>query len=204
MSDFGSAKSDRALRIRRAFFDRIHRMSTPFRMVTALLVVGACALTLPSIGTAQDRGDGDVDWHAARTTPPEEWSEELKAQIIAAGLDIEATAERIRLGQQAAREREQSQQEPSELDRIGREIREAVERGELTREEGRARYEAARERLGSTDQGDDNRMRAFQGDVIAKAMAKPPEEWSEELKAAIERAGWKLEEFTEGIHARQT
>ena len=89
MSDFGSTKSDRALRIRRAFFDRIHRMSTPFRMVTALLVVGACALTLPSIGTAQDRGDGDVDWHAARTTPPEEWSEELKAQIIAAGLDVE-------------------------------------------------------------------------------------------------------------------
>jgi hypothetical protein len=34
-------------------------------------------------------------------------------------------------------------------------------------------------------------------------MAADPDEWSDELKAAIVRAGWDLDEFTEGISQRQ-
>ena len=37
----------------------------------------------------------------------------------------------------------------------------------------------------------------------ARAMAAAPEEWSDELKAAIVRAGWDLDDFTEGIRQRQ-
>ena len=34
-------------------------------------------------------------------------------------------------------------------------------------------------------------------------MAMDPDEWPEELQAAIVRAGWNLEEFSEGIRQRQ-
>lgn len=34
-------------------------------------------------------------------------------------------------------------------------------------------------------------------------MATDPDEWSDEMKEAIARAGWDLEEFTEGIRKRQ-
>ena len=34
-------------------------------------------------------------------------------------------------------------------------------------------------------------------------MATAPENWSDELKAAIVCAGWDLEEFTEGVLQRQ-
>ena len=39
--------------------------------------------------------------------------------------------------------------------------------------------------------------------VAERAMAIPPEEWNDRLKAAIVRAGWDLDEFTEGIRQRQ-
>ncbi len=48
-----------------------------------------------------------------------------------------------------------------------------------------------------------DRLRDFQRGVIEWAMAEAPDEWSDELKAAIERAGWDLQEFTEGVRQRQ-
>ena len=39
--------------------------------------------------------------------------------------------------------------------------------------------------------------------VAERAMAIPPEEWNDRLKAAIVQAGWDLDEFTEGIRQRQ-
>ena len=79
----------------------------------------------------------------------------------------------------------------------------AVEAGELTPEEGRERYEAARQALGERGEGGDDQLREFQRSVIERAMAEAPEEWSDEMKAAIVRAGWDLDEFTEGIRQRQ-
>lgn len=49
----------------------------------------------------EGRDDG-VDWAAAKATSPEEWSDELKAQIVAAGHDLEEVAEKFRQRQQAA------------------------------------------------------------------------------------------------------
>ena len=48
-----------------------------------------------------------------------------------------------------------------------------------------------------------DRLRDFRRGVIERAMAEAPGEWSDELKAAIKRAGWDLQEFSEGIRQRQ-
>ena len=146
-----------------------------------------------------ERDDG-VDWAAVRSTPPEEWSEELKAQIVAAGHDVEAMAERVRQGQAAAT----PDAATPGLDDLGRRIRAAVAAGEMTPEQGRARYQAARESLADEGGGDGiDRLREFRRAVAERAMGMPPEEWSDGLKAAIVRAGWDLDEFTEGIRRRQ-
>ena len=61
---------------------------------------------------------------------------------------------------------------------------------------------AAEERDGrSADE--DEALREFQRGVAERAMAIPPEEWNDRLKAAIVQAGWDLDEFTEGIRQRQ-
>lgn len=60
--------------------------------------------------------------------------------------------------------------------------------------------EAARQAAG---EGGGDRLREFQRGVVARAMVTVPEEWSDELKAAIVRAGWDLGEFTEGVIQRQ-
>ena len=46
-------------------------------------------------------------------------------------------------------------------------------------------------------------LREFQRGVADRAMAIPPEDWNDRLKAAIVRAGWDVAEFTEGIRLRQ-
>ena len=46
-------------------------------------------------------------------------------------------------------------------------------------------------------------LREFQRAVATRAMAIPPEKWNDKLKAAIVKAGWDLDEFTEGIRQRQ-
>ncbi len=159
MNVFAAAESHLSRRIRRTLAGGARRMGTGSRVIAAVLLCGVCAVTLPSTGIAQDRDSG-VDWETVRTTAPETWSDELKEQIVAAGYEVEAIAERVRLGQQE--------------------------------EAGRTERDA-----------DDDRLREFQEGVIAKAMVTSPEDWSDELKAAIVRAGWDPDEFAEGIRARQ-
>ena len=152
--------------------------------------------------SAEPQRDDGVDWEAVKTTSPEDWSDELKAQIVAAGYDVGAIAERVRLGQQK-RDEDPDRGVAAELDAIGRRIRMAVANGDMTAEEGRKKWQAARERLAAGDADDDDRLREFQRGVAARAMAAPPEEWTDELKAAILRARWDLDDFTEGIRQRQ-
>ena len=269
MNVVAATESDLALRIRRTLNGGVPLMVMLNRVLSVVLLLGMAALTLPSAGIAQTRGDGEsrteskdeVDWEVVRSTAPEAWSAELKAQIVAAGYDPEVIAERVRQRQTtAARDKEDIR-----LEEIGRKIRAAIERGELTPEEGRAKDEAARQRAAGGDgdkaheervwraamatdpdqwsaqlqaailelkpgstieeiaagirqrqaheagertrgegrEKNDGRLREFQQGVIARAMAMDPDEWPEALQAAIVRAGWNVEEFTEGIRQRQ-
>ena len=89
-----------------------------------------------------------------------------------------------------------------DLDGLWRRLEAAVERGELTAEEARERYAAALDKA-DVEEDDDAKLREFRKAVVQRAMALPPEEWSDELKKAILRAGWDLAEFTEGVRLRQ-
>ena len=145
-----------------------------------------------------DRSTEERVWRAAMATDPDEWSERLKAAILelAPGHTLEEIAEGIRQRRAAAHE------SGSDLEAVGQRIRAAVERGDLTAEEGRGRMAAARRQAAGTE-GDNDRLREFQREVAEKAMAAKPEDWSDELKAQIARAGWDLEEFTTGIRQRR-
>jgi len=74
------------------------------------------------------------------------------------------------------------------------------------------RVSGATKLIGETRRGaqaDDGRrdeeetLREFQRGVAERAMAIPPEDWDDGLKAAIVRAGWDLNEFAGGIRERQ-
>ena len=209
--------SDLGTRIRRAIHGGAGPMGTLSRGIAAVLICGLGAITLPSAVDAQRTRDADetkecredgVDWEVVKTTSPEDWSDALKGQIAAAGHDVEAIAERVRQGQTRQEDGPEDRGRDTaaldgtvpDLADIERRIQAAIENGDLTREEGRARMEAARRAAGDRD-GD--RMNAFRQDVIAKAMAVAPEEWSDALKAAIVRAGWDVDEFAEGVRRRQ-
>ena len=147
-------------------------------------------------------------WHAAMATDPSEWSEELKAMILELKPDstIEEIAEGIRQRQARMREKEG---ETVDFDALNRKIQTAVDAGQLTPEEGRRKLEAMRRAMATGGRGDrgnkadTDRIRAYREGIVARAMAEAPEQWSDELKAHIERAGWDLEKFTEGIRQRQ-
>ena len=147
-------------------------------------------------------------WHAAMATDPSEWSEELKAMILELKPDstIEEIAEGIRQRQARMREKEG---ETVDFDALTRKIQTAVDAGELTPEEGRRKLEAMRRAMATGGRGDrggkgdTDRLREYREGIVARAMAEAPEQWSDELKAHIERAGWDLEKFTEGIRQRQ-
>ncbi|NKB72870.1 MAG: M48 family metalloprotease [Candidatus Latescibacteria bacterium] len=333
-----AAESDLALRIHRTLGGRTRRMGARARLLAAVALCALAAVTLPSSGVAQDRDS--VDWETVKTTPPEEWTQELKDQITAAGYDIDTIAKRVRLGQEKQQQQGEKEAEARiwraamatdpdewsdelkarilelkpdstieeiaagirqrqehgldkenkikiELEEFGRRIRAAVAAGEITEEEAREKWaaverrlaavqaeggakleeiarrtraavaageiteEEAREKLeslrrrqagernGGSDleelgrrlraaiqngdmtpeegrrimtearqrqsqsEGGDDPLAEFKRGVIARAMAAPPEEWSDELQAAIQRAGWDLAEFTEGIRQRQ-
>ena len=248
-------------------------MDTRSHVLAGILFFALATVILPGAGIAQTRDDG-VDWDTARTTAPEEWSQELKDQIAAAGYDVEAIGRKIREAVErgditpeegrekwAAVQRRAAEKQDKgviDLDAIGLKIRDLVAKGEMTAEQGREKMEAARRRAAGdehkqraeriwraamatdpdewseelkaailelkpdstieeiaegirirqalagskrTEGGD--RLRDFRRGVIERAMAQAPEEWSDELKAAVKRAGWDLEEFIEGVRQRQ-
>ena len=155
----------------------------------------------------------------AMALPPEEWSDELKRAILRAGWDLAEFTEGVRLRQQKAQDGDAQRGERAstnvedddkgedrkkswDLDGIWRRLEAAVERGELTAEEARERYAAALDKA-DVEEDDDAKLREFRKAVVERAMSLPPEEWSDELKRAIQRAGWNLDEFTEGVRLRQ-
>tara|TARA_B100000809_G_C14894268_1_gene443822 strand:+ start:147 stop:704 length:558 start_codon:yes stop_codon:yes gene_type:complete len=121
----------------------------------------------------------------AMATAPEEWSDELKGLIERAGWDLHEFTKGVRMRQQLAA--------------VGREIRAAVERGEITAEQGRERMEVAHRDL----QTRNRKLREFQQGVVERAMATSPEEWSDELKALIVRAGWDPGAVAERVRRAQ-
>jgi len=257
MNVFAAAESDLALRIRRTLHGGASRMGTCSRVLAGLMLFALAAVTLPSAGIAQTgervAGEGDRETH--------------DMDLDAIGLNIREAIERgditpeegrkkwAEVQRQAAQKRDEG---ALDLDAIGLKIREAVANGDITAEEGRERMEAARRRAAggegkqraervwraamATDPDewseelkaailelkpnstiaeiaegirqrqalveskrdeDGDRLRDFRRGVIERAMAAAPEEWSDELKAAIKRAGWDLQEFTEGVRQRQ-
>ena len=86
-----------------------------------------------------------------------------------------------------------------------REIEAAVDSGAITQEEGRRLIGETRRGAPADDgrRDEEEALREFQRGVADRAMAIPPEDWDDRLKAAIVRAGWDVAEFTEGIRLRQ-
>jgi beta-lactamase regulating signal transducer with metallopeptidase domain/polyhydroxyalkanoate synthesis regulator phasin len=198
MNVFAAVESDLALRIRRALAGRARRMSTRSRVLTALLICGVCAVALPSTGIAGG-DDHDFDWSAVKSTPPEEWSEDLKEQIL------QAVADRMRRGEEKTRIRAEDKREdgvdwkavqstpPEEWsqdlkDQIvaaGHDLRAIAQRVRLGQEK-----EATRE---SEPDGID-------WDAVKSS---PPEEWSDDLKARIlQFVGQKLGGPRQGVETR--
>jgi polyhydroxyalkanoate synthesis regulator phasin len=206
MNAFAAAESDLALRNPRAPNGGGRRISTFSRVLAAIVLCGAFAVTLPSSGIADTRGGGEdadtrtrdgltddteaqtpddgVDWRAIRTTPPEEWSEELKAQLISAGYDIDRIAASVRKGQANAvwREAMSTPQEEWSDELIAKMI-------EL-------KPDATIEEIA---EGIHGRL------AWSEAIATDPDEWSEELKAQLLelKPDASLEEIAEGIRKRQ-
>ena len=150
-----------------------------WRVVLALLLGAACAMAWP--GAVMADGDDGIDWEMVCNTDSREWPSELHAQLIAAGYSPEAVVARVRQGldpqgegpvegdgagpspEEAAGRRDVAREEAREggeaaasLEAIAARIRAAVQRGDLTPEEGRARMAAARERLASNAEGGSN------------------------------------------------
>jgi len=151
------------------------------------------------LGLKQDQDREETTWREAMATDPDEWSEELKARILELkpGSAIEEIAEAIRQRQRTVRHGK------TDLEEIGRKLRAAVQAGEMTPEEAREKMQALRRRLAAAGEGSDDELEQLKKGIIERAMAQDPEEWNDEMKAAIVRVGWDLDEFTEAIRQRQ-
>ncbi len=223
MNAFAAAESDLALRIRRSLGGGARRMGTRARVLAAVLLGPLMVVTLPSYGSedtslgdnramaeAATESDQDGAWREALATDPDEWSVELKARLLTLepdntieelkarllALEPDNTIEELkaRLPQRRLRGEAMAmatyhlaQGPPLALksDTTIEEIAEAVRK----RQEGG--IPASAEAL----------IRAAV--VVVRAMATPPDEWTEDLNADIERAGWDLDEFSEEIRSRR-
>ena len=156
------------------------------------------------LGRKQDKEE--MTWREAMATDPDEWSEELKARILELkpGSSIDEISEAIRLRQQALRDGDSGGGDRERRVRaLQLKIRQAVAAGEMTPEEAREKMEAIRQRLAAAGEGSDDRLEQLKKGIIDRAMALDPAQWNDELKTAVVRVGWDLDEFTEGIRLRQ-
>ncbi len=108
MNAFAATESDLALRIRRALGSSARRMGTRARVLTAVLLCPLAAVTLPSCGitskVSKVAAEPSLDsrsrriWQQAELTDPDEWSDKLKAKLLALkpGSTIEEIAEAVR------------------------------------------------------------------------------------------------------------
>ena len=95
------------------------KLGHPSRILAAIVLCGTFAFIIPSSSVANTTDSDDktrkrmetneedgVDWQAIRTTDPDEWSDELRAQLVSAGYDVDRIAARVRAGQADAVKRE--------------------------------------------------------------------------------------------------
>ena len=90
MNAFAATESDLTLRIRRALGGGARRMGRRMRVLAAVLLCPLAAVTLPSYGNpsevskvAVEPSQNDGIWREAMATDPDEWSDELKTQLLA-------------------------------------------------------------------------------------------------------------------------
>ena len=197
MNAFAAAESDLPLRIRRTLGGGARRMGTRARVLAAVLLGPLMVVTLPSCGTTGKRTGGDMAAEKVSTKEsrddeirrvahgelvarlrahePDSTIEELKARLRAQEPDNTIEEVLLVLGPPLA----------LKWDTTIEEIAEAVRK----RQEGG--FPGSAEALIRT------------AVVVERAMATPEEEWTEDLKAEIERAGWDLEEFSKKIRSRR-
>ena len=209
---FAAAESDLALRIRRALGGNARRMSGLSRVVTAAALSAVFVLTLPScnksggsdgVGSAAGRIAGDASGaeltsyrrmvaSAAMATDPDEWSDELKAQLLdvmAPGSTIESLAEAFR---------------------GGRAWREALN---MPREEWSDELIARLVEAESVSSFEEIPELNYRRRVWSEAFTSSPDAWSDELKSRIlainpgrdfgVRPGSTIEELAEFIRKSQ-
>ncbi|MXY80580.1 MAG: M48 family metalloprotease [Gemmatimonadetes bacterium] len=100
-----AAESDLALRIRRTLGGSARRMGMRARVLAVVLLCPLAVVTLPSCGITSKVSKGAAEsssdnriWRQAMATDPDEWSEELKTQLLMLkpGSTIEEIAEEVR------------------------------------------------------------------------------------------------------------
>lgn len=156
MTNISSAtESNLARRIRRTLCGGVRRMSARSRVLAAVMLCTAAAVSLPATGMAQ-RGDD------ASAVESSDLLEQIRIELIA-----------------------------------------ALERGEITPEQARMRFQAARARIDAASESEKAEQSELRRAVIERAMSIPPEEWTARLEDAIVRAGFDLEQFTARIRQRQ-
>lgn len=140
-------------------------------------------------------------WSAAMAQDPSEWSDRLKAALLELkpNSTIEEIAEGVRQRQQHMELREQ--------------LRDAVKAGEMTPEEARQRLQEARAQMGRNagPRGGDRlaefrrgvRLAALRRSVIERALAEDPDQWNQDLRDAIARAGWDADALAERIRTHR-
>ena len=178
--------------------DEFKQKTLPYSLLVAIL----CLFLTPTPGTSRGVDSRDKDqertkdepfkksiWEQAMAQDANEWSEELKKELLRLKPEssIEEIAEQIRKR------------------RIHARIQEAVENGEITREEGKERLEQLAppdKRPNNPDK--DSEIETFRRGVLTRAKMQDPGEWSDELKAAIVRAGWEIEEIAEKFHGKKS
>ena len=128
-------------------------------------------------------------WNEAMAQDPDKWSDELKNNLLRLKPDstIEELAEGIRTRQLHAK------------------IHESVKKGEMSREEAKKqldRLSPPTKRPNNTDKNYE--IEKFRNGVLARAKMQIPADWSDELKAAIVRAGWDVEEIAKKFHGNKS
>ena len=194
MNAFAAVESDLALRIRRTLGGGARRMGARARVLAAVLLCSLAVVTLPSCGTTGKRTGGDMEALAAKEVMAKAGqieSVELRARARLLAIQdstVEEVPQRRLRGEAMAMATYHLAQGPPlalKSDTTIEEIAEAVRK----RQEGG--IPASAEAL----------IRAAL--VVVRAMATPPDEWTEDLNADIERAGWDLDEFSEEIRSRR-
>ena len=180
MNAFAAAESDLALRIRRSLGGGARRMGTRARVLAAVLLGPLMVVTLPSYGS-EDTSLGDNRAMAEAATESDQdgaWREALATDPDEWSVELKARL--LTLEPDNTIEELKARLLTLEPDNTIEEIAEAVRKSQ----------EGARPSL-------------WAALVVDRAMATPPKEWSEELKADIERAGLDLDEFSERIRSRR-